>query len=106
MIGMRQIGEMSRRIGRRFEPEMIVLFGSYARGDAREDSDVDLLVVARTLLPKPKRSAPMYSLLRDYAISKDILVYTPEELEEYRQLRSSLVHRALEEGVVLYEKQG
>jgi len=100
-----QIRELSRHIERAINPERIVLFGSYARGDATENSDVDLLVVARSSLPKPKRSVPLYSLLRAYPCSKDILVYTPEEVEEYRYLRASLIHRVLDEGIVLYEKQ-
>jgi len=105
VVSMGQLKEIGQRIARAFDPERIVLFGSHARGDATETSDVDLLVVARTTNPKPKRSVPLYSLLRDYPFSKDILVYTPEEVEEYRHLRASLIHQALEEGIVLYEKQ-
>lgn len=105
MVTSEQIEELGRRIERAIDPDRIVLFGSYARGDATENSDVDLLVVARSSLPKPKRSVPLYSLLRDYPFSKDILVYTPEEVEEYRHLRASLIRRALDEGTVLYEKQ-
>jgi predicted nucleotidyltransferase len=105
MVSMGQLKEIGRQIAREFDPERIVLFGSHARGDATEISDVDLLVVARTSAPKPKRSVPIYSLLRDYPFSKDILVYTPEEVEAYRHLKASLIHRALDEGIVLYEKQ-
>jgi len=102
---MRQLTEISQRIARAFDPERIILFGSHARGNASERSDVDLLVIARTAAPKPRRSVPIYSLLRDYPFSKDILVYTPEEVEAYRHLKTSLIHRALDEGIVLYEKQ-
>ena len=105
MVTSKQLKELARHIRRALDPDRIVLFGSYARGDATENSDVDLLVVARSSLPKPKRSAPLYSLLRDYPFSKDIVVYTPEEVEDYRHLRASLIHRALAEGIVLYEKQ-
>ena len=105
MPSMQQIKEMGRRIGAACNPERILLFGSHARGDATDKSDIDLLVIAHNTAPKPKRSAPLYSLLRDYPFSKDILVYTPDEIEEYRHLRASLIHRALEEGIVLYEKQ-
>jgi predicted nucleotidyltransferase len=94
---------MAQKIVERFHPEKIILFGSYARGDASENSDVDLLVILRTPLPQPARSAPMYSLLRDYACGKDILVYAPEEVREYQALPMTLVHRALSEGIVLHE---
>ena len=103
IIPRETIEEMARKIAERFHPEKIILFGSYARGDATGNSDVDLLVIAETSLPKPKRSAPMYSLLRDYPCSKDILVYTPREAEEYRDLPAALIGRAFREGVLLYE---
>ncbi|HUT34468.1 MAG TPA: nucleotidyltransferase domain-containing protein [Planctomycetota bacterium] len=103
MISRHTIREMADRIRERFRPEKIVLFGSYARGDATEASDVDLLVILRTDLAKPKRSAPMYSLLRDYPCGKDIVVYRPDEVAEYQHLPTSLIHRALAEGVVLHE---
>ena len=105
MVSMGQLKEISRQIARAFDPERIILFGSHARGDATETSDVDLLVIARTSAPKPRRSVPLYSMLRHHSFSKDILVYTPDEVEEYRHLRASLIARALDEGIVLYEKQ-
>jgi predicted nucleotidyltransferase len=106
VISRTTIEEMARKIRDRFAPQKIVLFGSYARGDANDSSDVDFLVVQATTLPKPARSAPIYSLLRDYPVSKDILVYDPRELAEYAALPASVVARALAEGIVLHEKQG
>jgi predicted nucleotidyltransferase len=105
MISRRTIDEISSRIVERFHPDKIILFGSYARGEATEMSDIDLLVISETSLPRPKRSAPIYSLLRDYPVSKDILVYTPEEAEQYRDLPAATIRRALLEGIVLYERQ-
>ena len=104
MIGRKIIEEMASMIVEQFRPEKIILFGSYARGDAGECSDIDLLVVMDTDLPKPKRSAPMYSLLRDYPYSKDILVYNADEVREYVDLPMTLMHRIFSEGVVLYER--
>ena len=104
MISMETIREMAGKIVEAFQPERIILFGSYARGTAVEDSDVDLLVVSHDARPRPKRSVPIYGLLRDYYIGKDILVYTPEEIDEYRELKPSLIYRAFHEGIVLYEK--
>jgi len=103
MISRQTIAEMADRIRERFHPDKIILFGSYARGDANDASDVDFLVILRTDLPKPKRSAPMYSLLRDYPCGKDIVVYNPDEVTDYQHLPTSLIHRALAEGVVLHE---
>jgi len=55
MLSSEQIEELSRRIIREFDPDRIVLFGSYAQGEATNKSDVDLLVVAQTSLPTRRR---------------------------------------------------
>lgn len=57
------IAEMVRRIAEGFAPEKIILFGSHARGDATEDSDVDLLVLFREVEEPHQRAAEMYSAL-------------------------------------------
>ena len=98
------IKEMADRIVAMSHPLRVILFGSYARGDAGPHSDVDLLVIQETGLPRPKRSVPLYSLLRDYPYSKDILVYTPREVEDDAALPHAFVTTALREGMVLYEK--
>ncbi len=104
MLSQDTVREVTRRIAEAARPELIVLFGSQARGTAGESSDLDLLVIQRTTLTRPKRSAPLYSKLRDFPFSKDIVVFTPEEVEEYRNLPMSFVMTALREGKVLYEK--
>jgi len=63
MVAMREIGALSRRIARRFRPRRIILFGSYARGQATPDSDVDLLV--RTPQEIRRRLAMGDTFLRD-----------------------------------------
>jgi len=75
------------------------LFGSYARGEARDDSDVDLLFVVESALPRPKRAALAYRLMRSWSVSKDILVYTPQEFDEWKNVEGSLCHRIVSEGV-------
>ena len=106
MIPMETIREMAGKIAEAFQPERIMLFGSHARGTAGKHSDVDFLIVSQDRRPRPQRSVAMYSLLRDYYCDKDILVYTPEEVNDYRHLECSLIGRVLREGMVLYEKQG
>ena len=103
MISRETIAEMAQKLGERFAPRKVILFGSHARGAAGARSDVDFLVIAETTLPRTRRSVALYSLLREYPYSKDILVYTPKEVEEYAGLPGSLVAAALRDGVVLYE---
>lgn len=87
-------------------PETIILFGSRARGDARPDSDVDLLVV-ETEPFSPQRSrrkeaARLYMALRGLAVSKDILLYSRDEFERWKNSLNHVVGRAYREGRVLH----
>jgi predicted nucleotidyltransferase len=84
-------------------PRRIILFGSRARGDARDDSDVDLLVIADTELPPDERSFLANKAVRDFGLPTDILVVTPGELELLRTWMSSIVAVALREGRVIHE---
>ena len=97
--------EMASKLSRAFNPDRIVLFGSYARGEATEHSDIDFLVIMPTDQPRPKRSVPMYRLLRNYLLSVDIIVRTQEEADEYANLPFSFMQTALREGVTLYDRE-
>lgn len=95
---------MVRRIVDRFQPERIVLFGSHARGAARPDSDVDLLVVLAANGAKRRTTVEIYGLLAGIGMSKDIVVVTLEEVEKYRNVVGTVIRPALREGKVLYER--
>ena len=100
------IREMAAVVAREVAPEAIILFGSHATGGARPDSDVDFLVVeAAPFGPDKDRRAELTRLWRalaDFAISKDILVYSREEVERWRGARNHIIARALREGQLLY----
>jgi predicted nucleotidyltransferase len=100
------LDEIVRRIVATIRPRRVILFGSHARGNARPDSDVDLLVIAESTEPRHCRSAPLYGALSDILVPMDILVYTPEEVQEWREVRQAFVTTAVREGKVLYEDQG
>jgi predicted nucleotidyltransferase len=93
-------------IVREASPEVIMLFGSRARGDARPDSNVDLLIV-ETKPFSPQRSrrkevARLYMALRGLAISKDILLYSRDEFERWKNSTNHVVGKAFREGRVLH----
>lgn len=94
-----------RRIVDAIHPEKIILFGSRARGDVHPESDLDLLVIANSAEPRHCRSAPLYGVLSDILVPMDILVYSPEEVEAWSQVRQAFVTTAVREGRVLYENQ-
>jgi len=100
------MSEIVRRIVVTAQPEKIILFGSRARGDARLDSDIDLLVVADDPQPRSLRASTLYGVLSDILIPMDILVYRPEEIEEWRNVPQAFVTTAIREGSILYENHG
>ncbi|MEA1052832.1 nucleotidyltransferase domain-containing protein [Lamprobacter modestohalophilus] len=93
-------------IVREADPEAIILFGSRARGDARPDSDIDLLVIEREPFgpgrSRIKEAARLYRALGDVPASKDLLVYSRDEVADRRSTPSHVVGRACREGRLLY----
>jgi len=98
------IHEMVRRIVETVRPDKIVLFGSRARGENAPDSDFDILVVAPSSSPRWKRAIPIYRLLAGMGVAKDIVWWTPQEVAEWKGVKSHFITRAMREGKVLYEK--
>ena len=97
--------EIVRRIRAAAEPEKIILFGSYARGEEKTDSDLDIFIIIDSDLPRYKRAVPFYQALSGLGVAKDIVVYTPSEVGEWQTASCSLVATVLREGQVLYENQ-
>jgi predicted nucleotidyltransferase len=95
---------MVRRIVKNFDPDKIILFGSYADGTADTHSDVDLLIVMPVTTSKRKQGVQIEMALADIALPKDVIVVTPEEVQKYRDVVGSIVYPALREGKILYER--
>jgi predicted nucleotidyltransferase len=85
-----------------FDPEKIILFGSLARGEGDEVSDIDLIVIYQTDKAFLDRMKELY-LSWSIAKAVDILAYTPGEFEKMMD-ESSFVAEAVREGEVLYER--
>ena len=105
MITAEELNGIIERIVRRFEPEKVILFGSYARGDATEESDVDLLVVAATDLPARERFPAIRSILGDFPAAFDVFWKTPEEYERWRNVVNHVVYFAEKYGRIVYERR-
>ena len=99
-----EIAEMVRRIAEGFSPDKIILFGSHARGDAHEDSDVDLLVLFSQVENPRHRATELYTALIGCALSKDIVVSTTGCFERYRDVVNTVYWPAAREGKVVYER--
>jgi uncharacterized protein len=96
------LDEVVRRVLQVGSPHKIVLFGSRARGDARPDSDLDLLILEDSELPGYKRSPRYYRALTGLFPEIDILVFTPEEVSEWSGVPNAFETVAMREGRVLY----
>lgn len=87
---------------RRYHPQRVILFGSFARGDYHATSDLDLLIIKETERPFIERIGDVLALC-DYTIPLEPLVYTPEEFERMREEGNPFIAQVLLEGEVVYE---
>ena len=93
---------IKRRIVRRFRPDRIILFGSQARGDARRDSDADLLVVIPGNAHRRHTEASIYGSLAGIPFGTDVVVVHPEDIEAGSDLVGTVLEPALREGRTVY----
>src|SRR5271156_523171 len=100
-IPIAAIRRFARRIAERFQPDKIILFGSYAYGTPHEESDVDLLVIMRT------RNAIDQSIRIKTAFrrlfSLDLIVRTPWQIDRGLKDDNWFLREITEKGKVLYE---
>jgi predicted nucleotidyltransferase len=104
MTAQAAIDEIVQRIAAKFSPERIILFGSHARGDAREGSDLDLLVLFREVNDPRERAAELYVALIDCDLPTDIVVSTTARFERYKNVVNTVYWPAAREGRVVYER--
>ena len=99
----KRLQTIGKKIKKDYRAEKVILFGSYAKGNATEDSDVDLLVVAPTKERIFERMASVRRLIRDLRDGLPVspIVLTPGELEKRRQAGDPFVREILETGVSL-----
>ena len=81
----------------------IILFGSYARGDANDASDVDLMVVERHVQSKVEEIVRLRKLLRPLRLPIDVMVVSEQDVKDWGDLPSTALYWAIQEGEVLYE---
>ena len=83
------------------QPQKIVIFGSWARGERSPHSDIDLLIIQESTLPRPQRYAQVRRFFRGMGIPMDILVHTPEKFARFQPVPSSFPPTVAREGKVL-----
>ena len=102
------LADMVQTIVREVDPERIYLFGSRARGEARQDSDVDLLIIVREPFgPEHSRFQEInriYRALSSFRIPNDVLLYSSDEFARWSQSLNHVVGRCSREGKLLYAR--
>lgn len=115
MLEEEKLQEVAARVRDYLPVERIILFGSYARGDAHQDSDLNLCIViappGREAVEEwrakswPDRARELKRAVDIPGIVLDPYIFTRGELDNLREEEHPLVVRILEEGRVLYEQQ-
>jgi len=97
------IQEITRRLIEASHPKKIILFGSFARGDFNENSDIDILVIEETVASKHTEMVRLRKVLRGILIPIDVLVISENEFSERSTTPSNIYYWAKKEGKTLYE---
>ena len=99
------IEAVTRLIVERFEPEQIIMFGSCARGDTDENSDLDLMVVLRHNDEQGRQGyAIRLAIAEHFLLPVDVLIRSADVIAHYRQNPKSMISRMLEDSEVLYDR--
>jgi len=101
-IPQKAIDQVVEQIVEKFKPQKIILFGSYARGNPRPESDVDLRVVMDTPLKEIQQAIEIAQEI-EYRVGLDLIVHTPKYLAERLKIGDWFLRDVLKEGKVLYE---
>jgi predicted nucleotidyltransferase len=96
------IHSLVEQISGLFHPKKIILFGSYAYGTPRPESDVDLLVVMDTQLSELEQAAVICRAI-PYRFGLDLVVYTPQRLAQRLEWGDSFLREIIQRGITLYE---
>jgi len=105
MIDSAKINDIITKIALNFNPDKIILFGSYASGTPDNSSDLDLLIIKDTDLPRHRRSNDIYKSLIGLMIPVDILVYTNNEFEQEKEQKYSFISSAIKTSKLVYERK-
>lgn len=103
MISSEQIQQAVERLVKAANPSKVILFGSYARGDATEDSDLDLMVIEREVKNAGDEMVRLHKVVGNIGVGVDVLVYSDKEASRRSQVPGTVLYWAAKEGRVLYD---
>ncbi len=104
MITEQVVKAMTDKIVNTFAPDKIIVFGSWARREADEHSDVDFLVIMPYSGSKRDAQVSIRRALKGFGVPKDVIVATEQEVKEKEKLNAYIYGSALREGRIVYER--
>ncbi len=102
MISKRTIQEAVELLKMAANPVKIILFGSYARGDIKESSDLDFLVVEKEIKARRMETVRLRDVLSPLRIPVDVLVVSEKSYNEWKDAPGTVIYEAAFEGKVVY----
>jgi uncharacterized protein len=105
MITDNQINDIANQIVNKYNPDKVILFGSYANGTFNDNSDLDFIVIKDTNLPKHKRGIEIRRLFYGLTIPLDFKIYSSSEFEQEKNNKFSFLYSALSESKILYDRE-
>lgn len=102
MVHRQKIQAFINEVGRKFQPDKILLFGSYAYGKPTSDSDVDILIILSFIGKNPEKATEIWMATKpDFPV--DVMVRKPEEIYQRLALGDPFFHEVIQNGLLLYE---
>jgi predicted nucleotidyltransferase len=103
MISAETIDKIVRTLVEAARPTKVIMFGSYARGDAHDDSDLDLLIVEPSVVSRRDEMVRLRRLLRPFRAPVDVIVVSEMEFNDWAHLAGTVLYWANTEGKLLHE---
>jgi len=104
MLTQKQIKVITNKIVDGYHPEKVYLFGSYTKGTANDNSDLDLMIIKQTDEPFHLRAREVRMIFSTQPAAFDIIVYTPIEFEDRKNKINQIAYFVNKEGVLIYER--
>ena len=100
----RIIGQIAKKIVSRYKPDKIILFGSYAYGKPKKDSDIDLLIIKETKARHIDRAVKVREIIKNENrfVAIEAWVYNPQEIRQRLEMEDDFIKNIMERGIVLY----
>lgn len=102
LITKQKIKEVTKKIVEGYQPQKIILFGSYVDGIPTSDSDIDLFIIKDTNESSKERRKKVERILWRCGVAKDVFVFTEKEFNEYKDIPGTIMYEADKFGKVIY----